>query len=365
MKKILNIVGARPNFMKIAPIHKRMLANSALQPILVHTGQHYDTAMSHVFFAELGLPEPDIYLGIGSGSHGEQTARLVLDLEKVMLQQKPDLVVVVGDVNSTMAAAIDAAKLGIPIAHVEAGLRSFDRSMPEEINRIVTDSLAQYLFVTEESGTQNLLREGISAEQIHFVGNVMIDTLMSHKDKAMSSNVVAELGLEEYAYLLVTLHRPSNVDTDAGLSMILKALRKLQEDIAVVFPIHPRTRKMIEAYGLSGYIGSMRNLRLIEPLGYADFLRLMHDACAVLTDSGGIQEETTALGVPCITVRHNTERPVTVSLGTNTLVGQDPEKIVSITREAINGQPKQGTMPPLWDGRAAERICQIIGNCLL
>jgi UDP-N-acetylglucosamine 2-epimerase (non-hydrolysing) len=362
MKKVFNIVGARPNFMKIAPIHKRMQATAGLVPVLVHTGQHYDGAMSKVFFEELGLPEPDIYLGVGSGSHGEQTGRLLVELEKVMVADRPDLVVVVGDVNSTMAAAIDAAKLGIPVAHVEAGLRSFDRGMPEEINRIVTDALSDLLFVSEDSGRDNLLREGARADRIHFVGNVMIDSLLGHRARAETSTALARLGLDRKRYALVTLHRPSNVDSSDGLRSILGALARIQREISIVFPIHPRTRKMIEQYGLSEIVESMPDLYLIDPQGYLDFLRLMMDAGVVLTDSGGIQEETTVLGVPCVTLRDNTERPVTVTLGTNTLVGMDPERIVSAAFEALNGHCKTGKVPPLWDGRASERIVELITN---
>ncbi|MGH8582429.1 MAG: non-hydrolyzing UDP-N-acetylglucosamine 2-epimerase [Gammaproteobacteria bacterium] len=364
MKKILNVVGARPNFMKIAPIHKKMLTMSGYAPVLVHTGQHYDEAMSRVFFEDLELPEPDAYLGIGSGSHGEQTARLLEGLERVMLAERPALVVVVGDVNSTMAAAIDAAKLGIPVAHIEAGLRSFDRSMPEEINRIVTDALAEYLFVTEVSATQNLLREGARSDRVYFVGNVMIDTLLAHRDKAMASNVLQVLGLEPKGYVLVTLHRPSNVDTREGLALILDALEQIQRATRVVFPVHPRTRKMLDHHGFGARLAAMKNLELIEPQGYLEFLRLMSGAQAVVTDSGGIQEETTVLGVPCITVRTTTERPVTVTTGTNVLVAMDPDRIVAVTRQALGGQGKQGDIPPLWDGHAADRICAVLAQVL-
>lgn len=306
------------------------------------------------------MPEPDLYLGVGSGSHGEQTGKLLAALEQVMAAEKPDLVLVVGDVNSTMAAAIDAAKLWIPVAHVEAGLRSFDRQMPEEINRLVTDALSTFLFITEESGRQNLLREGIDPDKIHFVGNVMIDTLAHHREQAMLSNILSTFVLRPQNYALLTLHRPSSVDDPKTFAQILTALEHIQQDLAILFPIHPRSRKMLSQFGLEAHLKQMTNLRLVEPLGYLDFLRLMIDAKLVLTDSGGIQEETTVLGVPCVTLRENTERPVTITMGTNTLAGLNTVKIVAAARAAMAGKSKSGQIPPLWDGQAAGRIVRII-----
>lgn len=358
--KILNIVGARPNFMKIAPIHRLMLQSEKINPILVHTGQHYDRAMSKIFFEDLELPEPDIYLGVGSGSHAQQTGDVMIKLEEVMTAEKPDMVLVVGDVNSTMAASLVASKLCIPIAHVEAGLRSFDRSMPEEINRIVTDSLADLLFVTEESGSINLLKEGVPREKIHFVGNVMIDSLLFYRKKAADSSVLAQFKLESSRYALLTLHRPANVDDPVHFKKILDALERIENKLPIIFPIHPRSRKMIKKFEFDEKVESMKNLKLVEPLGYLDFLHLMEHATIVLTDSGGIQEETTVLGIPCITMRENTERPVTIDIGTNVLVGMDTEKIVAEAFNILSGKKKNGSIPALWDGQAASRIVEIL-----
>ena len=358
--KILNVVGARPNFMKIAPIHRIMKISDIIEPILVHTGQHYDEKMSRVFFEDLGLPVPDVYLGIGSGSHARQTGAIMIEMEKIVLDYKPDLVLVVGDVNSTMAATIVASKLHIPIAHVEAGLRSFDRAMPEEINRMVTDSLADFLFVTEESGRQNLLKEGIPSEKVHFVGNVMIDSLLSHLKKAKQSNIVSQLNLDHQPYALLTLHRPSNVDNQEIFNGILSALEQIEQKIPIIFPIHPRSRKMLEQFQFGDRIARLKNFNLIDPLGYLDFLSLMEKAKLVLTDSGGIQEETTVLVIPCLTLRKNTERPVTVELGTNVIVGMDTDKIVDESFKVLSGKPKKGKIPPLWDGNAARRIVDVV-----
>jgi UDP-N-acetylglucosamine 2-epimerase (non-hydrolysing) len=367
--KILNIVGARPNFIKIAPIHQIMEASPGIEPILVHTGQHYDEKMSRIFFADLELPQPDVYLGVGSGRHAQQTGAIMIELEKVVIDYKPDLVLVVGDVNSTMAAALVASKLHIPIAHVEAGLRSFDRAMPEEINRMVTDALADFLFVTEESGRQNLLNEGILSEKIHFVGNVMIDSLLSHLKKAKKSNIISQLNLDHQPYALLTLHRPSNVDDQETFNGILTALEQVEQKIAIIFPIHPRSRKMLEQFQFGDRIARLRNFNLIDPLGYLDFLSLMEKAKFVLTDSGGIQEETTVLGIPCLTLRKNTERPVTVDLGTNVIVGMDTDKIVNESYRILSEQSKKGKIPPLWDGNAAGRIVDVvehrIGNLIV
>jgi len=346
--------------MKIAPIHHLMQKTQRIKPVLVHTGQHYDDAMSRVFFSDLELPQPDVYLGVGSGTHAGQTGAVMVKLEQVMLQLKPDLVLVVGDVNSTLATALVASKLHVPLAHVEAGLRSFDRSMPEEINRIVTDALADYLFVTESSGQENLLREGIPPDRIHLVGNVMIDSLLSHLKKARHSDILSRLNLDHQAYALLTLHRPGNVDVKETFTGILSALERIEKRIPVIYPIHPRSKKRLEQFQFNDRIGKMKNLKLVDPLGYLDFLHLMQQAKFVMSDSGGIQEETTVLGIPCLTLRNNTERPVTVELGTNIIVGVDPEKIVEQSDRILAGNPKQGTIPPLWDGKAAQRIVDIL-----
>ncbi len=359
--RILNVVGARPNFMKIAPIHREMQRrNSSFESLLVHTGQHYDERMSKLFFEDLELPEPDIYLGVGSGSHAEQTARIMLAFEKVCLETKPDLVLVVGDVNSTAACSLVASKLWIPVAHVEAGLRSFDRKMPEEINRLITDALSDFLFTTEKSGTDNLLREGISASKIHFVGNVMIDSLVYYLEKARRSEILPQLGVEAGKYALVTLHRPRNVDVKENFLRILQAFEKIQREIPIVFPIHPRTQKNIADFGLEEKVRSLENLHLIPPVGYLDFLNLEMNCKFVMTDSGGIQEETTYLGIPCLTLRENTERPVTATMGTNEIVGTDTEKIVAFSQKILQGEWKKGRRPPLWDGKTAVRIVNIL-----
>ena len=359
-KRILNIVGARPNFMKVAPIHRLMLQSNTLEPKLVHTGQHYDAAMSKVFFTDLGMPEPDIYLGVGSGSHAVQTSQVMVELEKVMLEMKPDLVLVVGDVNSTLAASIVAAKLWIPVAHVEAGLRSFDRKMPEEINRILTDSVAEFLFVTEKSGLENLEKEGTPKSKIHFVGNVMIDSLVQNLKSAQNSTILEQLTLDERGYSLVTLHRPNNVDNRDNFTKILDAFEVIQQKIKIIFPIHPRTRKMLKDFGFTSRIEKMKNLKLLDPIGYLDFIKLTEKSKFVLTDSGGIQEETTYLGIPCLTLRENTERPITVEVGTNQLIGMDTSKIIDAGLKILNGDSKKGQVPELWDGHTAERIVRIV-----
>jgi len=358
--RIINVVGARPNMMKMAPIVDAMSGIESVEQRLVHTGQHYDHKMSQVFFDQLGLPRPDLYLDVGSGSHAEQTARVMVAFEQVLLDQKPDLILVVGDVNSTLACAITAAKLWIPVAHVEAGLRSFDRTMPEEINRIVTDALSSYLFTTEIDANHNLQKEGISEEKIFFVGNVMIDTLYKHKTKAGSLGTYSHYGLSQGEYALLTLHRPSNVDDALILSGILDALSLIQEQIPILFPMHPRTSQRIDEFGLTKKIKDASNMHLTEPLGYLEFLDLMMNAGIMLTDSGGIQEETTILGVPCVTLRDNTERPVTIRQGTNVLVGSDPLRIVAAVEQILAGEKKQGVIPELWDGRAADRIVKIL-----
>lgn len=359
--KIFNVVGARPNFMKIAPLLREMRRYPDLQPALVHTGQHYDLEMSQVFFRDLEIPEPDLHLGVGSGSQAVQTAKVMIAFEEAMEKSRPDLVVVVGDVNSTLACSVVAAKAQVPVAHVEAGLRSFDRTMPEEINRVVTDALSAYLFTTAPEAGDNLLREGIPSEKIHFVGNVMIDSLMRCVEKAEASTIRNELGVEG-DYALLTLHRPSNVDRAESLGRIFQALRLLGKRIPILFPIHPRTARMLVEFELSPEIPG---LHVLEPLGYLDFLHLEMHARLVLTDSGGIQEETTILGVPCLTLRNNTERPVTIAEGTNNVVGNDPERIVSKALEILAGWKPPARQPKLWDGKAAERIVQILrsGSC--
>jgi UDP-N-acetylglucosamine 2-epimerase (non-hydrolysing) len=358
--KIACVVGARPNFMKIAPVIETMGGHAALEPLLVHTGQHYDEAMSKVFFEDLGLPRPDVYLGVGSDSQARQTARVMVEFEDLCLERRPEYVLVVGDVNSTMAASLVAAKLGIRLGHVEAGLRSFDREMPEEINRLVTDALADDLFTSCADAAPNLLREGVPRERIHFVGNVMIDSLIAHRDRAARGDVLDRLGVEPKRYVLVTLHRPSNVDVAETFRAILGALGRISQEQPVLFPVHPRTRKRIAEFGLDDLLAAHADLRLIDPLGYLDFLKLMDNTALAVTDSGGIQEETTYLEVPCLTVRKNTERPVTVSEGTNTLVGVDPDRIVEAGLEALRSGGKRGRIPELWDGKTAGRIAALL-----
>lgn len=362
--KILNIVGARPNFMKIAPIIEAMRKYpEAIDHKLVHTGQHYDEKMSKAFFDDLGIPKPDIDLGVGSGSHAEQTARIMVEFEKVCLREQPDLVIVVGDVNSTMACTITAKKLGVKVAHVEAGLRSRDMNMPEEINRLCTDVLCDYLFTTDHFANANLLAEGVAAEKVIFVGNVMIDTLLKHRQMAEKLNLLEEMGLKKNEYATLTMHRPSNVDDRNTLEGILEALREISERLPIVFPVHPRTLKMTGEFGLEHYFTTgdkVEGIWLTEPLGYLEFLHLNMNAKMVLTDSGGIQEETTVLGIPCITMRHNTERPITCEVGTNVIVGNDKEKILAAAAEVLNGKKTVGKIPELWDGHAAERIVQFL-----
>jgi UDP-N-acetylglucosamine 2-epimerase (non-hydrolysing) len=379
--KILTIVGARPNFMKAAPLiaaidrhNVRMSSgmpgradpvDAPIEHILVHTGQHYDDTMSGRFFADLDLPKPDVHLGVGSGTHAAQTAEIMKRFEDVLAVTRPDQVVVVGDVNSTLACALVAAKISFDpagsrplVAHVEAGLRSFDRSMPEEINRIVTDHLCDLLFVTEESGVRNLQNEGIAAGKVHFVGNTMIDSLLACQDRAEMSTVRERLGLRVRSYALLTLHRPANVDTRDGFAEILSGLAQLARQHPVVFPVHPRTRRRLEEFGLGSTLATA-GVILTEPLGYLDFLCLMKHAALVVTDSGGIQEETTCLGIPCVTVRDNTERPVTVDSGTNVIAGTQAGTITeAIGRQII--RRRGGGVPPKWDGRAAERILTIL-----
>lgn len=357
MLKIFHIAGARPNFMKVAPTY-RALAAYDFQQKVIHTGQHYDDLMSDVFFRELELTIPEVNLGVGSASHSIQTAQIMMRLEEEFNSQRPDIVLVYGDVNSTVAAALVCAKLSIPFGHVEAGLRSFDRTMPEEINRVVTDQLSDLLFTPSEDGDKNLLHEGVDALRIHRVGNVMIDTLVRFLPLAEKNGCRERHGLRKREYVLVTLHRPSNVDDPHVLGRLLKSLSEIAQKIPVVFPVHPRTKAKME--GLTTDSSQKSSVRFIDPVGYLDFLNLQLNAAAVITDSGGIQEETTYLGIPCITFRENTERPITVELGTNILVGADTDRLRDEVGRVLLGEWKQGTIPPLWDGRAAERIAEVV-----
>jgi len=357
MLKIINVVGARPNFMKVAPIVAAMKRREReFAPLVVHTGQHYDAAMSDSFFSDLDLPQPDVYLGVGSASHAAQTAAVMQRFEPVVLHEKPDWVLVVGDVNSTLACALVCVKLGVKVAHVEAGLRSGDRSMPEEINRLLTDQIADLLFTPSADANDNLLAEGISEERIRLVGNVMIDSLYKNLERAEQSQIKNLLDLENKPYAVLTLHRPSNVDDPTTFGRIFDALETISSRLPIIFPVHPRTRKTIAELGLAERVERIRNLRLIEPLGYLDFLSLYSSARLVLTDSGGIQEETSVLGIPCVTLRENTERPITVTMGTNKVVGTDPEKIVAAAFAALDLTAKPTVNIPLWDGHTAERI---------
>lgn len=358
MLKVINVVGARPNFMKVAPIVEAMKRREhEFTPLVVHTGQHYDAAMSDSFFHDLELPQPDVYLGVGSASHAAQTAAVMERFEPVLIKEKPDWVVVVGDVNSTLACALVCAKRGVKVAHVEAGLRSRDRSMPEEINRLLTDQIADLLFTPSEDAGDNLRGEGIPADRIRFVGNIMIDSLLKLLPRAQKSTVVNDLGLSDQNYALLTLHRPSNVDDASTFARILEALEEISKRLPIIFPVHPRTRKTIAEFGFSGRIEKAKDLRLIEPLGYIDFLGLCSRARLVLTDSGGIQEETTVLGIPCVTLRETTERPITVEMGTNTIAGTDSRRIAEATSAALDRPDvRHAKVPPLWDGQTAERI---------
>ena len=390
--KIINVVGARPNFMKIAPIIRAVKKHndtidssqndcSELDAILVHTGQHYDYEMSKVFFEDLDLPKPDIYLNVGSGTHAEQTGRVMIEFEKILSKEKPDLVIVVGDVNSTLACVLASVKLHVPVAHVEAGLRSFDRAMPEEINRLLTDAVSDFLFTPSPDADENLKREGIWEEKIFLVGDVMVDSLFYNLDRAQKSNILVELGLQEpnstdesqmlTDYAVLTLHRPSNVDDHKALLDIIKALKRISNEIPIIFPIHPRTRKQIELLGFKDYFVDLTNnesritnngICLLDPLGYLDFLKLMRHSKFIMTDSGGIQEETTVLEIPCLTLRDTTERPITITQGTNILVHNDTERIVAEASKILNGTVKKSSCPELWDGKTAERIVKVIAK---
>jgi UDP-N-acetylglucosamine 2-epimerase (non-hydrolysing) len=357
--KIALVAGARPNFMKVAPLHAALRARAGFEPLLVHTGQHYDRALSGLFFEQLGLPEPAVNFGVGSGSHGRQTGEVMAAFEGWLADARPDLVVVVGDVNSTLACAIVGCKAGVPVAHVEAGLRSFDRTMPEEINRVLVDSIADLLFVSEPAGVANLRREGVDPARVHLVGNVMIDSLLRHLEAAARSDVLGRLGLPAAGYAVATLHRPSNVDDPGQLRGLLGTLAAIGRDVRVVLPIHPRTRARAEAAGLQELLADP-GLLVIDPLGYLDFLHLVAHARVVLTDSGGVQEETTVLGIPCLTLRDNTERPVTIEQGTNTLAGTRPDDVLRAWRELRDAPPRLARVPDLWDGQAASRIASIL-----
>ncbi len=360
--KIISVVGARPNFMKVAPIHKKFIEKrktfNSIEHLICHTGQHYDEKMSDIFFQQLGLPKPDFYLGVGGGTHAEQTGKIMIEFEKVLQKEKPDLVIVVGDVNSTIACSLTAKKLHIKVAHVEAGLRSFDRDMPEEINRILTDSISDYLFVTEKSGLENLKHEGVDDGKVFFVGNCMIDSLVNFLPLTNNSNILTELNLKEKDYVLVTMHRPSNVDFEKRLRELVHFLNAVAEKKKVVFPIHPRTRNNLEKFNLLEKLS--RNVILTDPIGYIDFISLIKSTELIITDSGGIQEESTYLGVQCITLRKSTERPSTLDVGTNQLLGEDFDKAEQAALQVLNGFRKEGKIPELWDGQAAERIVDIL-----
>lgn len=366
MKKIISVAGARPNFMKVAPIDRALKNYSdKVKNILVHTGQHYDFNMSDAFIKDLNLPQPAEFLGVGSASHSVQTAKIMIEFEKVCENYSPDLVIVVGDVNSTIACTLTAVKMGIKTAHVEGGLRSFDRTMPEEINRIATDAICDYCFVTEESAITNLRNSGFNPEHIYFVGNTMIDSLIYAIELAKKSTKISELGLENDKYVLITLHRPTNVDFKEKLEEYYEIFKYLSNFRKIVFPIHPRTRKNLEKFDLQNKFRSLQNLILIEPQGYIDFLSLMMNADFVITDSGGIQEETTYLGIPCLTVRTTTERPITIELGTNVLVMPEYNEILKAIDNILKNKTKTGKIPPLWDGNAGIRIADIIVNKIL
>lgn len=362
-KKIVLVVGARPNFMKSAPLMRELgKYPERFESILIHTGQHYDHKLSQLFFEELKMPKPDIYLGVGSGTHAEQTARIMIGLESELSELRPELVVVFGDVNSTLATAVVTAKLWIKLAHVEAGLRSFDHRMPEEINRIVTDRLSDFLFVSEESGLKNLKSEGVPDSKVFYTGNIMIDSLVSNLAVAGKSDILDRLSLKPREYIAMTMHRPANVDNAEILKSIIAVIKEISKRIPVVFPCHPRTQKRIEEFGLTQ--SGDGQFRIVEPLGYLDFLHLQAESRLVLTDSGGIQEETTYLQIPCITMRENTERPATVDVGTNIIAGTDPQKILQSTIQTLDGKGKKGAIPDLWDGKAAVRIVETLSRKL-
>jgi UDP-N-acetylglucosamine 2-epimerase (non-hydrolysing) len=360
IKKIVVVAGARPNFIKIAHLVRQLKRDKSFESRLVHTGQHYDFEMSEVFFQELEIPKPDVFLGVGSGSHAEQTAKIISAFEKILLSDRPDLVIVAGDVNSTLACSLTAAKLNIKVAHIEAGLRSFDRTMPEEINRIVTDTLSSIHFVSEQSGLDNLRREGIDMKNVHLVGNTMIDP-PSYKVKTIDrSKVLKKLDLKSRDYGVLTLHRPSNVDSPESLDAVFQILESVTKRLPLVYPIHPRTRASLKAHNMLERFSSLNGLMITEPLGYVDFIKLVKESRFALTDSGGIQEETTWLRVPCLTMRDTTERPSTITLGTNKLVGTDANEISRSVDQILKGKWKKGRIPKYWDGKTAERIVELL-----
>jgi UDP-N-acetylglucosamine 2-epimerase (non-hydrolysing) len=363
--KIISVVGARPNFMKVAPLHRAFQARDAIEEsLIVHTGQHYDEKMSDIFFEQLELPHPDRYLGVGSASHAQQTARVMTAFEEVVKEEDPDLVLVVGDVNSTLACSLVATKMHVPVAHVEAGLRSGDRDMPEEVNRLLTDTIGEFLFVTEKDGVENLKAEGVTADRIFFVGNVMIDSLVFFQEKATETGILEELNLTPSNYAVMTMHRPSTVDNREGLTRLLETIERVAALVPLVFPMHPRTRNRFDEFGLADRLKAIDDFHLLEPLGYLEFLRLMEEAGVVITDSGGIQEETTFLQVPCLTLRDSTERPITITQGTNELMDLEPKKVGQRVREILSGDRLEGNIPEKWDGKAAERIAKHIENKL-
>lgn len=361
--KIISVVGARPNFMKVAPLHRAFVKHKSITSKVVHTGQHYDARMSDIFFNQLDLPKPDYYLGIGSGSHAVVTAKIMMAFEEIVLAEKPDLVLVVGDVNSTLACALVTKKLNIKLAHVEAGLRSEDRGMPEELNRIVTDGISDYLFVTEHSGLVNLAKEGVADEKIFFVGNVMIDSLCAYLNKALKLPVLEKLNLSKKGYVLMTIHRPSNVDHLDQLKVVISVIRSISKTHQVVLPIHPRTTKSLKNFGLWEAFEAIPNLLLLEPQGYLEFLNLMSNCALIVTDSGGIQEESTFLKVPCLTIRNSTERPITTTIGSNILIPQlNVENIMTAFQQCVSETKMDSSIPPFWDGKAAERIAALLLN---
>jgi len=364
VKKIICVVSARPNFVKIAPIIHAFRLRRAFDPHIVHTGQHYDEKMSDLFFRELEIPKPNVNLGVGGGSHAVQTAQTMLAFEKICLQEKPDAVLVVGDVNGTVACGLVAVKLGVKLIHVEAGLRSFDRSMPEEINRIVVDSISDVLFCTEKSGLENLKREGTPDEKVFLVGNVMIDSLLKNREKAEKLPILEDLGLRPKQYATLTLHRPAAVDNPDVLNRLFDAFERIQRDMPILFPVHPRTKNNLDKFGLTPRLEKMKNIRLLEPQGYLEFLKLNANALLVFTDSGGLQEETTILKTPCVTLRENTERPCTCEVGSNRLVGLDPQAILDAYAQIRAGKNPEPQTPPFWDGKAAERIAEALEKLL-
>lgn len=359
--KIINVVGARPNFMKVAPLHEAFQADQDITSKVVHTGQHYDARMSDIFFKQLELPQPDYYLGVGSGSHAEVTAKIMVEFEKILLSEQPDVVLVVGDVNSTLACAVTTKKLNIPLVHVEAGLRSGDRKMPEELNRIMTDAIADELFVTEQSGMDHLKKEGVDSNKIHFVGNVMIDSLCRYQQKAAQTQLLSQLNIKPKDFILMTMHRPSNVDRKEKIEKVVALVKQICELKKVVLPIHPRTVKQLKKHQLLDDFYATENLKILEPQGYLEFLHLMENAALIVTDSGGIQEESTYLQVPCLTIRPSTERPITITLGTNILIPKlAVSEIITQVKKSLVHHKSETHIPPLWDGKAANRIKKII-----